>query len=249
MDYRLEASLDLGNTNVVHEALQYSLKHKNRETCGVFILESDGCTIKFLPFVNEDSYDVNHFISHDKRFYKYYLQKNILSLYHSHIEYNSNPSSLDLNVSESLSLPSFIFSIQDKSQYLYYPNSYKPKPLQKRIFIPYFQDCITFVKDFFQLELNIKFTNSIKNWARQGKDSNKFLIKNIENNFINIDFSCIKDYDIIVFKPTLDRVFHLGIYLGDNTMYHHPIYGYPKKELFLPEHLNKVYKVYRYKDL
>lgn len=249
MDYRLEDSLGLGNTDIVNQALRHSLKFQERESCGVFVLESDRYTVNFIPFINEDTYDINHFISNDKRFYEYYIQKNILSLYHSHIDYNSEPSELDVNISESLSLPSFIFSLKDKSQYLYYPNSYKPKPLESRVFIPYFQDCITFTKDFYELELNIKLNKTIKNWARQGKSSNLFLINNMESNFLNVDFSCIESYDIIVFKPNLDRVFHLGIYLGDNIVYHHPIYGYPKKELFLTEHSNKVYKVYRFKDL
>lgn len=249
MDYLLEDSLDLGNTNIVYQALRYSLKHKDRESCGIFVLEQDGYTVNFIPLINEDIYDINHFISNDKRFYEYYINKNILALYHSHIDYNSDPSELDINISESLSIPSFIFSLKDKSQYLYYPNSYKPKPLEGRIFIPYFQDCISFVKDFFHLELNIKFTDSIKNWARQGKESNEFLVNSMKCNFVNVDFSQLNSYNIIVFKPNLDRTFHLGVYLGDNIIYHHPIYGYPKKELFLPEHFNKVYKVYRYKDL
>lgn len=239
----------LGNLKVFSSAYRHALKNKTRESCGIFHFSECFSEVIFSPIQNKDEYDKNHFIINEPTFYKEYISNRIISLYHSHINHDSTPSNLDIEVAESLSLPSFILSTKDKSKNLFYPSSFNPRPLSRRIFIPYFQDCVSFAKDFFDIKLGIKLSYSISNWSRQGLNSNNALIFSMESIFNSVDFYSIKNYDIVVFKPNIDRYYHLGIFVEDRFIYHHPIYGYPIKELFTPELFNKVYKVYRYKDL
>lgn len=241
--------LDPGKNSFILDAVKFSFKNKTKESCGIFVEDSTNLSVKFLPLINLNESNPDHFIINDPVFYQHYTNGTILSLFHNHLNSDSNPSLLDIETSEALGMPSYIYSRKTKSSYLLFPESYKPKPLLKRHFIPHFQDCLTFVKDFFDIELNIKLTKSIKNWARPRKNYNASLIKNIEINFFEVNVSQIQNYDLIVFKPSIDNYMHLGVYVENQYLFHHPICGYPLKELFVPGGMNQVYKVYRYKVL
>jgi proteasome lid subunit RPN8/RPN11 len=245
-DYHLEDSLGLGNSKPILSAIKRSLS-KDNECCGVFYIKDD-LDYDFLEFNNENKINPNYFSFNNKKFYELYLNNKIIALFHSHTkDFDETPSIDDIEVAESLSLPSMIFSIKTKGQFVYFPKSQKPVPLERRIFIPYFQDCVTFIKDFFYFKFNIKLQDFVFNWARKRSDPNQYLIEEMNKVFTEVED--INKYDILVTKPSTSHLFHLCIYEGENTIYHHPIGAYPRKELFTPESLNKVYKVYRYKDL
>lgn len=250
MDYHLEDFLGLGNTDPIKKSLKASLSSKDREVCGVFYFKDDSLDYDFLQLDNENHKDKNYFTIRDKRFYDLYINDRIVSLFHSHtIDYGEAPSKIDIEVAESLSLPSMIFSVKTKEYNLFFPSSHKPRPLERRIFIPYFQDCVSFIKDYFYLNFNIKMQDSVLNWARKRKDPNNFLVDQVDRMFREVSFESIKKHDLILFKPSIQPFIHLAIYLGSNEILHHPIGSYPKKELFTPQELNKVYKICRHKDL
>jgi proteasome lid subunit RPN8/RPN11 len=250
MDYHLEDFLELGNSKPLLKAIKSSLKVKG-EACGVFYFSDfNNYEYDYMQFNNADTIHENHFSINNPKFYELYLNKKIISLFHTHPKNcKDEPSDMDIEIAESLSLPSMIFSLKTKEKFLYFPKSEKPRPLQKRIFIPCFQDCVSYVKDLFILELGVKLQENIKNWARRRKDPNSFLFNEISKNFKEVPISQLKSYDIIVFKPSTQELNHIAVYDGNNYMRHHPIGCFPVKELFTPNTHNKVYKVYRYKDL
>jgi proteasome lid subunit RPN8/RPN11 len=246
-DYHLGDSLGLGNSKPILAAIKEALS-KDHESCGVFYF-SDDLDYKYLSLDNANKIDKNYFSIKNKKFYELYLNDKIISLFHSHTkDHDENPSVDDIEVSEALALPSMIFSLKTKSQFIYFPKSHKPRPLKKRVFIPYFQDCVSFVKDYYYLNLDIKLQEVVSNWARRREDPNEFLIEEMGKAFYEINESP-RPHDIIVSQPSMSELFHLSIYGKENTIHHHPIGCYPKRELFLPESLNKVYKTYRHKDL
>tara|TARA_Y100000361_G_scaffold65879_1_gene57862 strand:- start:17046 stop:17798 length:753 start_codon:yes stop_codon:yes gene_type:complete len=250
MDYLLEDFLGLGNTNPIKKSLKASLLSKDREICGLFYFDENQLDYDFIQLDNQSQADKNYFTIKDKKFYDLFINDRIVSLFHTHtLSYDESPSELDIEVSESLSLPSMIFSLKTKSYNLYFPKSHKPRPLERRIFIPYFQDCVSFIKDYFYFKFNIKMQDSVLNWARKRQDPNDFLMEQVDKMFFDIPFREIKEHDLIIFKPSIQPFMHLAVYLGSNEIFHHPIGGYPRKELFTPESMNKVYKICRYKDL
>lgn len=249
MDYHLEDFPGLTNIKPILRALKLGLQNSNQEFCGIFVFQNGYTDYDFVEFNNLNTISQDFFSIDNKLFDQHYLQNNIISLYHTHIVDSEQPSNLDIEISESLGLPSFIHSLKSKNSYLYYPESYIPRPLESRIFIPFFQDCISFVKDYFKLKLNISLQNKIKNWARKREDSNDFLLEILDLHFTEVNINDKKENDLIVFKPHFSNLFHVSIYVGNNYIYHHPITSYPKRELFTQNSLDKVYKVYRYKDL
>jgi proteasome lid subunit RPN8/RPN11 len=249
MEYHSEAFLVHGNTNPITKGFKHLLKDSSNESCGIFVFKNNKFEYDFVSFNNSNKYYKDQFNINDKNFYKYYLSGDIISLCHSHNVDNSTPSEIDIEISESLGIPSFIISTSSKKSYLYYPQSYKPPPLNGRIFIPMFQDCMNYIKDYYELELNIKLSKDIKNWSRNRSGTNQKINKQINNNFRLIDNKKFKHGDLIVFEQNPSALFHLGVVNRDLMLSHHPINCFPNDQFIDTTSADKVYKVYRYKDL
>lgn len=249
MDYLLEDFLDLGITKPVKKSFKHALTDVTRERFGIFVFSDNNYDYNFIPFDNLDKKNPNHFTVDNSKFLKFYLNKKIISLFHTHIETDVNPSEQDIAIAESLGLPSYIFSTKNKESFLYYPENYKPVDLHDRIFIPFFQDCVSFVKDFYFLNFKLNFNTLVKDWSRSRINSNDKLINSIINHFNEVDKNYLKYGDLILFKPEISNLYHLGVIDQDNLLSHHPIGSKPTRNLFNDKMSNKVYKCYRYKDL
>ena len=165
----------------------YSLRHPDNEVCGIFVYKLFQSGIKFIKFDNTSFDKRKTFSLNKKLFSKYSSKYSIASLFHSHPHSSELISDFDVEVSETLALPSYIFSLQTKLSSLYYPSSYKPSSLMGRPFIHEFQDCATFLKDYYELHMDIKLSKSHKNWARQRSNSNDFLLNELNKSFFEID--------------------------------------------------------------
>jgi proteasome lid subunit RPN8/RPN11 len=249
MDYHSEDFLVLGNTNPIKQALRHLLTKSQYESCGIMAFDSTRYEYKYIPLENTNTFDKSQFTLDPHTFNQHYLSQRIIALCHCHHTDSAHPSEADLEMSESLGLPFFIISTVNKSSYLYYPSSYIPPALSNRIFIPMFQDCMIFVKDFYELELKIKLSDYISNWSRSRSDSNKNLLRTLNSYFVKVKDSDFKTGDIMVFRESCSSLFHIGVVDKNSKLYHHPINCYPRLENITPEGLNKVYNIYRYKDL
>jgi proteasome lid subunit RPN8/RPN11 len=247
MDYHLEDS-QVHTAKLIDACFKHGLSNPKREMGGFFYSNELHSEFYFHPLINDQTYDPHFFVSKDSFFYEKYLQNRILALFHTHIGDDPTPSARDISIANSLILPSFILSVSSKKTHLFYPYKYTPKPLSKRLFIPYLQDCLIYVKDFLLLQFNINLQLEDINWSRKKEDNNLDMLRYINKYFNEVSYSKIQNGDLIIFKPTLSRFMHLGVY-KDGLLCHHPIYTFPKKELISDEVLNQVYKVYRYKDL
>ena len=249
MDYLSEDFLGLGNNKPIKSCFRHAFKRKDGEQFGFFYFDDNGYDYGFKALNNNDLINSNHFCVENKLFYDYYLSDKVISIFHTHVISSPNLSEIDLAISDSLGVPSYVLSVKSNKSSLYYPESYNPPDLYKRIFIPFFQDCITFVKDFYFLNLNINLSLKIKNWARNSSESNYSLINEIERHFAQVEPSSLEYGDLLVFKPSLTNLFHVGVVDSGNKYSHHPMGALPSRELFTKETLNNVYKIYRYKEL
>ena len=248
MDYHLEDFRVLGSTKPIINALRFAKSNLNHESCGLFIFKNYKTEYDFLPLENKNKVNKDNFSISNSLFAKYFLENNIVSLFHTHVgDWDENPSNLDIEVSESLGLPSYIFSTKTKDSFLYYPKSFKPTPLKSRIFIPFFQDCISYVRDYYYMNFNIKLQDNIFNWSRKRYESNDFLINNVKKYFSEVIISDIQNGDLVILKPSFNNLFHIGVFDHSQYLYHHKIMRYPTRDLFTEELQNQVYKVYRYK--
>jgi len=248
MDFHLEDFPARGNTKPILEAFKHSLKNADREACGIFVL--DNFEFSFIPIENSFLQNDGHFIGDNEVFSENLINKKIFCLFHSHLIDSVDPSDLDIEVSESLCIPSYIFSTLSKNSSLYYPASYSPPDLYGRIFISHLQDCVTFVKDFYLNELNINLTDQNKDWGRKGNLSNDHLISGLNKSFNVIEnIKKVQYGDILVLRPSITPFFHLAVYSKNNKMAHHPYGMLSIQELITDSTWNQVYKVYRHKEI
>lgn len=248
-DYLLADFQGLGNTEPIKQAFIYATKNKQSEVCGLFCFKNSQTDYEFIQLPNNDKLNSNHFTTDNKIFYKHYFNKNVISLFHSHTIDSADLSDVDKAISNSLGLPSYVFSPSSRNSRLYYPQSYKPRKLENRIFIPFFQDCVSFVKDFYSIHLNIDLSKQIHDWSRSEINCNDKLIKSIETCFYSIDVSKIKFGDIVLFKPTISEHYHIAVIDESGKLSHHRTGKLPGAELFNDLMRKQVYKIYRYKDL
>jgi len=244
----LEDFLDLGqHKQAFQQCFRYALSSPDTEVCGFFYLNSQDSNLCFSKVANENLIDPHSFTSSDPSFYTMYSENLVVSLFHSHIKDNY-PSELDIESANSFNLPSFIFNVSNRHRFLYYPNNYEPTDLKSRQFIPYFQDCIIYVKDYLLNKFNINLQGYNINWSRNESNSLNQLIFHLDEYFVESSIKNVQNGDLLVFQPNVSIYPHIGI-VDDSLVFHHPVYGYPISEFISPELLNKVYKVYRYKDL
>lgn len=245
----MEDFLDLGqHKTAFYQCFRYALSSVDSEVCGFFYLDNINQPLQFQPLLNENLIDKNTFSTSDPTFYNLYKLGKIICLFHTHLS-QDDPSVLDLETSNSFNLPSFIINIESNKSFLYYPTDYKPKKIKNRVFIPYFQDCIIYVKDYLQKYFDINLNGQLINWSRNGKNSLNMLNYYADKHFYNVNKQDFKNGDVIIFKPDVSIYPHVGIVNHDLYCFHHPVYQYPAKEFISSDFLNQVYKVYRYKDL
>ncbi len=247
-DYPLEDFLVAGASKPIKEAFRYGLSNKDQEAFGLFVYQDQRSSYNFITFSNLNSANPHEFTASNKDFYTHYLSGDIIALFHTHLTDHAEPSNIDKALSNALGLPTFILSTLNKTTHLYYPTSYKPQPLTERIFIPFFQDCISYVCDFYYENLNINLNQYVYNWSRPKKDYNHFLLKEIDHLFYEVPFKELQYGDLVVFDTSELTYHHLGVIDHDNQFSHHPIGMFPRTELFNTIAQNKVYKLYRYKD-
>jgi len=227
-------------------AIKTALSSPNKEVCGIFKWNEFNTALDFMRFENA-SCEENFFLVNSKHFYKLYKDNEVFCLFHSHPSTSDKISDLDIEISESLMLPSYIFSNKTKECSLYFPQSYTPPDLMGRPFIPELQDCVILFKDYFKLKLNIDLSKQYTDWCRKFKDSNAFLINQLDEHFEPINAENLEAGDLIIFNPDIDRYFHIGIYDGNDNFLHHPSAYLSKIELLTDKHRSNVYNIYRYK--
>jgi hypothetical protein len=248
-DYHLEHSQDLGKAEqAFSQCYKHALGNLEAETGGYFYFDKS-LNFSFHSCTNLNSYEKNQFNFRDSQFYNYYINDQIVCLFHTHITDDVAPSELDKETSHSFRLPCYIFSTKSKESYLFYPDNHKPTALDKRQFIPLFQDCISYIKDYLIFNFNINLNEYKINWARPRNDPNKVLINYLDLYFNEVDKNDIKNGDILVFPETISKYFHVGIVDKESYLFHHPVHMFPEKQLISDSMLNQVYKVYRHKDL
>lgn len=250
MDYPLEDFLELGNTKPIKKCFKYAMESCKHERFGFFAYTNYFSDYDFFTLDNLDLKNPDHFIVDGKEFYIKYFKNEIISLFHTHVIDDPSPSEMDIALSDALNIPTYILSCSSKESYLRYPKNFVSSPkANKRIFIPYFQDCVTFIKDFYLSKLQIDLSKHIKNWSRGLLNPNQKLINILKNYFFEVSANELKLGDLVLMPQTTTSLLHLGVLDFDLRINHHPMGMYPKKEIFASTSSKEVYTFYRYKVL
>jgi len=233
----------------------HATKDVPRECCGLLI-EEDG-DLQTLECQNVSEVPTQHFSIRPSDYVKASRRGKIKAVYHSHNSNNNKFSTNDMIHSRSHKIPFVLYCVEKDSFSVFDPHKNKTF-LHDKTFKLEESDCYTVVKDYYKdlgIELaDVKGCRLDPTWHKK----NPSLIEDLFNlNKLNPHLpivelpptSELKKHDVIVFEFVKGiGPHHVGVYLGDGTIIHHPRNKYVCIEM-LNESLKKtIYKIYRHEQ-
>ena len=234
---------------------QHATREIPRECCGLLVEEKG--SLVTLECQNVSEMPTKHFSLKPSDYVQASRRGKIKAVYHSHNSSNDKFSHNDMAHSRSHNLPFVLYNPEKDSFSLFDPDKNKTF-LYKKVFKLEESDCYTVVKEYYKnlgIELaDIKGCRLDPTWHRK----NPTLIRDIFNlNKLNPHLPImelppskeIKKHDVLVFKFIKGAApNHVGVYLGDGTIMHHPRNKYVCIET-LSEPLKKtICKIYRHEQ-
>jgi proteasome lid subunit RPN8/RPN11 len=202
-------------TKIIEEAE----KNPNIEICG-FIYTTLHKAILF-PCSNMSLNPESEFVISSEDFLTCSNLGKIRGIYHSHPKGTANFSDADIEMSEEICLPIYVYSLIEKKMNEYIPKSYS-LPYEGRSYVWGFDDCYEMVRIYYRQELGINISDYDRDESYSYNEDNL-----IEDNFWkegfvkSPDMNFLKKHDIILCRGSIDRVKHFGIFLGNSRVLHH----------------------------
>tara|TARA_R100000353_G_scaffold28803_1_gene24033 strand:- start:1589 stop:2290 length:702 start_codon:yes stop_codon:yes gene_type:complete len=170
----------------------------------------------------------------------------IIGVVHSHPNDPATPSDNDKASCDYLGLEWFIYSPMTKEWCNFKPFNFKSS-LYGRTWIWGKQDCLSLIWDYFEEKHNLK----LKNWPRP-KDlksfaQNPYFSKVLtESGFKKVDVNDIQPNDILLMEGIFNKLNHVALYIGDQTIFHHTLKKLSCREIYDLQYIKKTKEVYRY---
>ena len=142
------------------------------------------------------------------------------SYFHSHVNATEQPSLQDKMTINKLNQRMLIYSIYTDN-FLNVDPVVEDYPLVGRQFNYATANCYTLVQDYYEIKRSITLSDytPIPNWWNKGMDL--FLTYIPDEGFSEV--STLQEHDVILMQVDSPVPNHLGIYIGDNKMIHHPL--------------------------
>ena len=170
----------------------------------------------------------------------------IIGIVHSHPYDSPQPSDNDKASCEYLDLPSHIYSVRMKEWCSFEPSGWKAPSLIGRTWIWGKHDCWSLITDYFleKKQINLKFWPRPKNLKEFA--NNPYFEKVLtESGFKKVD-NDIQINDILLMEGIYDKLNHVALYIGDQTIFHHNIKQLSCREIYDLKYIQATKKVYRY---
>jgi proteasome lid subunit RPN8/RPN11 len=223
---------------------EHSLEDSRKEACGLIIASNRSHELRVFRCKNASSHPEDHFEISPRSYVRASRTGKIVAVYHSHTSGTKGFSGLDMLVSENHNIKSILYNVEDGSFHNHEPSNYKANIWTNRAdpsIFTCFKAVIGFYKEVLSLDISVN-TKKLQELQEQ-----RTLRKNVEilvdkefykmEGFIGVHDGPIdaeskklfRKYDVIGLKY-FDITAHLLIYLGDNKVFHHTRYGYPRVE-------------------
>ncbi len=200
---------------IKREIKDYSKEFSSREVCGLLV--GNEKNVIFYKCLNISFHPNSDCILSPLDYVRASKLGKIIAHFHSHPT-SGKPSFMDYLNSAAHSIYSLIYSIKLDRFFIIEPKLKDYLNLDYQIGK---NDCFELVRNYYENELNI----SLSNYHRYDKwefDMPNLMLDNYEKEgFYKVDFKDIKENDVIIFN-ILGFASHLGIYMGNNFILHHP---------------------------
>ena len=170
----------------------------------------------------------------------------LIGIIHSHPYGSALPSEADKASCEHLGLPFYIYSVEQKNWIDFEPSGYT-SGLYGRTWIWGKHDCWSLITDYFldKKQINLKFwerPKSIKTFCE-----NPYFEKVLTGSgFKQVSKDNIINDDVLLMQGPDEKLNHVALYIGDQTILHHNIRQLSCRELYDLRYIEATKKVYRY---
>ena len=170
----------------------------------------------------------------------------LIGIIHSHAYGSALPSEADKASCEHLGLPFYIYSVEQKNWIDFEPSGYT-SGLYGRTWIWGKHDCWSLITDYFlkNKQINLKFwerPKSIKIFCE-----NPYFEKVLTGSgFKEVSKDNIINDDVLLMQGPDQKLNHVALYIGDQTILHHNIRQLSCRELYDLRYIEATKKVYRY---
>ena len=232
------------------EIKAHAEENQKEESCGLILSDS------IVRCANASENPASHFTISPFDYLKASRKEKIKAVYHTHVSENNYFSEEDKKMSRGHNLPFVLYHLGTRSFLCFDPKKERVVDIDKKFELGK-RDCYTLVKDYYKkLGIKVGGNNDLgKNWLNENPNliQDLFKLNQTSLDVIEMGWSGIemlKKHDVIVFEMIKgDGPCHVGVYLGDGIMYHHPRNRFPTTEMLTPVIQRKIYKVYRHNKI
>lgn len=214
------------------------------EACGLILFKKDYFV---YPCENVSEFDkTKHGVISPKDYLHAAAQGKVVGFYHSHLT-DDDFGEKDKEQSEVFQLPLVLYKKLTGFFDIYYPTGYQ-NPYIGRNFVYGKSDCFALTREYYERELNIKLGNYIldSNWV----DIQPLIFEdNYEKEgFVPVKLPQKNDCILLKYKDK-DIAGHVGVFIGNNSLLHHPENRYSRIELYTDALKRRTKLILRHKTL
>jgi|TARA_R100000455_G_C6269095_1_gene124656 proteasome lid subunit RPN8/RPN11 len=226
------------------KAAEYAIQCLPKESCGLLAIINGKET--FWPCRNLAETPEEYFVIEPEDWADCEDRGELIGVVHSHPYGSAFPSEADKASCEYLELPFHIYSIEQKNWHSFKPNGYKSSLFGRR-WIWGKHDCWSLITDYFLEKKQIK----LKFWPRpksiKAFSTNPYFEKVLTGSgFKEVNKKEIKEFDVLLMEGTDQKLNHVALYIGNQTILNHNVNQLSCRELYDLEYIKNTKKVYRY---
>lgn len=226
--------------HVVESAKQHALAAYPRESCGL-VIESRGVQ-EYIPCRNAADTPGQHFVLPADDYANAEDRGEVIALIHSHPDTSPEPSMADRAACEESQLLWGVVCVHGSPEAApavvgmgwCAPCGYEA-PLLEREYLFGVLDCWTLIRDFYKREMEIELGDfpEVERVDRFWEKGLNYYMENYEAaGFERVNSKTLQRGDIICMQIRSQVWNHLGVYLGDGLMLHHPYERLSRREVY-----------------
>ena len=259
-------------SDYIKEQIKLHARENPEQECCGFVLED-----KALKCRNSSENPVGHFSISPRDYLSASKKGKIKGVYHSHVGAGKEFSHEDKRMSHGHNVPYLLYHLPTDNFLCYDPKKERVVDIDKKFELGK-RDCYTLVKDYYKdLGIEVAGNNDLgKDWLERNPnlienlfDLNKMdeetlsALKDKKDDLNTLPISRIewcdcpscglnllKKHDVLVFELIKGAgPCHVGVYIGEGMMYHHPRNRFPTTEKLSSSIKRKIFKIYRHDKL
>ena len=230
--------------NWKEQAAIHADKQAPKESCGLLAIIKGKET--YWPCENLSESPDEFFVIDPDNWANCEDEGELIGIIHSHPYGSALPSEADKASCEHLGLPFYIYSVEQKNWIDFEPSGYT-SGLYGRTWIWGKHDCWSLITDYFlnKKQINLKFWQRPKSIKTFCEDP--YFEKVLTGSgFKEVSKDNIINDDVLLMQGPDEKLNHVALYIGDQTILHHNIRQLSCRELYDLRYIEATKKVYRY---